>query len=203
MTRFCERIFMNKQIMNIKKLEKNTKIDIDDEIVLDEDGRVAIEVKLQNKQDLFSPYAYKDYDILENQLDEFIEDRAMMIPQDYELSIHLYAKEIEHLDQEKIERAVKARYIHEYIEEKEELRKNSSFSLIMLGLGLIPLVLLFVLEWFHVPYVFGTFFEVATWVFFWGAIESSTILRKEIKVTLTRKLRLFNAKVKLFELEKK
>ena len=194
---------MNKKIMNIKKLEKNTKIDIDDEIVLDEDGRVAIEVKLQNTQDLFSPYAYKDYDILENQLDEFIEDRAMMIPQDYELSIHLYAKEIEHLDQEKIEKAVKARYIHEYIEEKEELRKNKSFFLLMLGLGLIPMVLLFVLEWFHIPYLFGTFFEVATWVFFWGAIESITLSRKQIKTTLSRKLRLFNAKVKLFKLEKK
>lgn len=193
---------MKKQIMNIKKLEKNTKIDIDDEIVLDEDGRVAIEVKLQNTQDLFSPYAYKDYDILENSLDEFIEDRAAMISQDYELSIHLYAKEIEHLDQDRIEKAVKARYIHEYIEEKEELRKNSSFSLIMLGLGMIPLVLLFLLDWFQIPYVFGTFFEVATWVFFWGAIESFTISRRQIKSTLTRKLRLFNARVKLFRLEK-
>lgn len=194
---------MNKQIMNIKKLEKNTKIDIDDEIVLDEDGRVAIEVKLQNKQDLFSPYAYKDYDILDNQLDEFIEDRAMMIPQDYELSIHLYAKEIEQLDQEKIEKAVKARYIHEYVEEKEELRRNSSFSLIMLGLGLIPLILLIVFNLFEVPYVLGTFFEIATWVFLWEAIESFAVLRRQIKRTLSRKLRLFNAKVKLFELEKK
>ena len=65
--------------MNIKKLEKNTKIDIDDEIVLDEDGRVAIEVKTSKiNKTYFRRMPTKM--ILENQPDEFIEDRAMMIP---------------------------------------------------------------------------------------------------------------------------
>jgi len=193
---------MNKQLYNIKKLEKNTKIDIDDEIVLDEDGRVAIEVKLENTQDLFSPFAYKDYDILDNELDEFIEDRAEMIPKDYELSIHLYAKEIEHLDQEKIEKAVKARYIHEYIEEKEELRRVTTFIILMFILGFGMIFVLWFLKEFLIPYVYEIFFEVAAWVFLWAGIEDLFTKRRKIKRNVMRKLRLFNAKVKVIKLEK-
>ena len=189
--------------MNIKKLEKNTKIDIEDDIQLDEDGRAIIEVKLEKTQDLFSPYAYKDYDILNNDLDEFIEDRATFIPQEYDLSIHLYAKEIDHLDKDKIEKAVKARYINEYVEEKDELRKNNSFSMIMFLLGFLPLLALFVIENLHLPSVFGTLFEVTTWMFFWGGIESFLIQRRYIKSRMYRKLKLFNSKVRLFQINKK
>lgn len=192
---------MNRKIMNIKTLKKNTRIDIDDEIVLDEDGRATIEVKLQTTQDLFSPYAYKDYDILNNDLDEFIEDRATFIPLDYELSIHLYAKEIEHLDQEKVEKAVKARYINEYVEEREELRKNTSFSLVMLMLGFAFLFTLVGIEHFEIP-ILGFIFEVATWVFFWGALEYFFVSRRAIKARMVRKVKLFNAKVKLIKIEK-
>lgn len=189
--------------MNIKKLEKNTKIDIDEDIAFDDDGRAIIEVKLEKTQDLFSPYAYKDYDILNNDLDLFIEDRAMFIPQEYDLSIHLYAKEIEHLDKDKIEKAVKARYINEYVEERKELKKNSSFSIVMLLLGFVPLLTLFAIDVLQIPTVFGTFFEVATWVFFWGAIDSFLIERRFVRTRVYRKLKLFNAKVRLFQLEKK
>jgi hypothetical protein len=192
---------MNKKILNIKKLDKHTKIDIDDEIILDEDGRATIEVKLQTTQDLFSRYAYKDYDILNNDLDEFIEDRAAFIPLDYELSIHFYTNQIEHLDQEKIEKAVKARYINEYVEERETLRRTTSFSLLLAALGFVFLLILLGLERFEIPTLFRFVFEVATWVFFWGTLEHFFMERPKQLRNVQRKMKLFNAKVKIYKLE--
>lgn len=165
----------------------------------DSNGRGVIDVGAENYDDIFSYYDLDGENVLDKEFDDFLEIKADAIPLKQELALHFHVKDPTEEKRLEIERAIKNHYKRELRANNRRLHRISLFSLYMFIMGLIFLGIYVPLEIFNVHFAVKYVFDIASWVFFWEAVDQWFIHRREIKREILKKYRFIRADIHVCE----
>lgn len=184
-----------------KKLRKADKeILKDKEYIEGSDDRAIISIKAEEDEQIFSTYNYDSNEKLNAELDEFIWDKARFVPMAKDIKIKLYTNT--KIEEKEVVVAIKNNYKKEYIETRNELKRNAIFSLIMLLLGLAFMSLLLLMHVYFYNVYLEIVVEITTWVFIWEAVDSFFLRRSELKRKSITLLKLYTAEMEIIKLKK-
>ena len=99
------------KVSRVKNLKDKLKeIEDSDGFVCDEQGRAIINVGAENYDDIFSPYCFKGGDTLSSSLVEYLNQKASVIPLEYDLTIKFHIKGANDEKRKEIQSALKENY---------------------------------------------------------------------------------------------
>lgn len=180
--------------------EADKQIKQDKDFIIDSEGDALISVKAPKKEQIFSSYNYDSNEKLNGELDEFIYDKAKFVPLPQDIKLKIYTEE--NIDEVEVKKAIKNNYKKQYIEIKNELKKNTLFSLVMFILGILSLSLLLLMHKFFYNVYFEIIIEIATWVFVWEAVDSFFLQKAELKRKRATFLKLYSSEIEIVKLNK-
>ena len=184
-----------------KKLRKADKeILRDKDYIEGSDDRAIISIKAEEDEQIFSTYNYDCNEKLNSELDEFIWDKARFVPIAKDIKIKLYTNT--KIEEKEVVVAIKNNYKKEYIETRNELKRNAIFSLIILLLGLAFMSLLLLMHVYFYNVYLEIVVEITTWVFIWEAVDSFFLRRSELKRKSITLLKLYTAEMEIIKLKK-
>lgn len=183
---------------NLRKADREILQDKD--YIEGSDDRAIISIKAEEDEQIFSTYNYDSNEKLNAELDEFIWDKARFVPMAKDIKIKLYTNT--KTDEQEVVDAIKNNYKKEYIETRNELKRNAIFSLIMLLLGLAFMSLLLLMHVYFYNVYLEIVVEIATWVFIWEAVDSFFLQRAELKRKRITLLKLYTAEMEIIKLKK-
>lgn len=164
-----------------KSLKKNQKLN-SEESFLKEDDKAVIEIKTNDHSQLFSSFGNG----LSNELCSYIEDKADAIPLDYDITLKFNEKE----NLKRVESCLKAKYEQDIHSINRQMNRNNIFSLSMFLSGVIAFLIFALFTKLNLHFMLCTFAEIATWVFFWEAVDSFFLERRHLKFLKLRKYRI-------------
>ncbi len=180
----------------LKKLKKTPAYKEAMEIDRDKEGRAQIFVGVKEADQLFSPFAYKTYELLDTGVTDYIDMCESQIPITEELSLEIYTEEKTTNDEKKrIRRAVKRHYAEKVVYLKRKNRKNTWTGLILSAIGLVILFLEGVLYAKVSNLYLDTIMAVIGWLFLWDGAEVFLWDRSDLNREKIKSYRLMNAKV--------
>jgi len=187
---------MFKHLKTRKKLDKSNVMKEAQKIDYDKDGRVEIDVGLKCADDFFSPYSYKTYEMMNLEVDEYINMREDTIPNNEEISLNIYTETpTTNEEKRRIRQTVKRHHAEELIAVKRKLKHNLILGLFCSFVGLLILLAEAILYHFVTNMYLDTVMAVIGWLFLWDGLEIIFYERGELKERKIRSYRLMNAKV--------
>lgn len=165
----------------------------DKDFVEASDGDAIINVKVTDEKQVFSSYNYDSNEKLNNDLGDFIYDKARFVSSNKDIRIKIFSTQ--NLEQNEVESAIKNHYKKDYIEARNEMRRNLLFSIVMLGLGIMFFAFLLVMHKVAYNIYVEIILEIATWVFIWEAVDSYFLKRSRLRHESLILLNLFKAQV--------
>ena len=78
---------------------------------------------------------------------------------------------------------------------ERKLKRNLSFSIITLLIGLIALSINIILSSLNTPVIIGNAIDIFGWVFVWEAVDVFFFRRAELKFKQYREINFINAKI--------
>lgn len=185
----------------LKKLKNKLKeIEDGDGFVCDENGRAIINVGAENYDDIFSLFCYKGGDTLSSSLVEYLNQKASVIPLEYDLTIKFHVKNANDEKRKEIQAALKENYQSSIYASDQRIHRTTVFSLWFLILGIIfaTTYILTNAKWhIAITYVIDLF----AWVFLWEGIDAFYLDRRMMKLDKIKALRLATANVETVEFE--
>ncbi len=185
-----------------KSLRKaNKEISQNKDFVVSSDGDAIINVKVVNKDQIFSTYNYDNNEKLNSELSQFIYDKARFVQPAKNVKIKIFSTE--EVDESEVSSAIKNHYKVDCIETKSEMRRNLLFSGIMLWLGIFFFAFLLLMHSYFYNAYLEIITEIATWVFIWEAVDSFFLERLKLKRKRNLLLKLYSAEIKVIVLDGK
>jgi len=182
-----------------KKFRDAEKEMAKNDFVIDSDGQALINVKAIDSDNLFSQYNYESNEKLNPGLSEFVWDKAKFVPADKDIRIKIFT-EVD-ADEQEIRDAIKNNYKKDYIEEKNKIKKNLVFSVVMLLLGMAFMSLLLLMHKVYYNVYVEILLEIATWVFLWEAVDSFFLQRAQIRRRKLILMKLYCADIQVIKLK--
>lgn len=187
-------MFLNKKFRKVEKELNQDKI-----YVVGSDGDAIINVKADEKEQVFSSYNFESNEKLNDELSDFIYDKAKDVPVNKDIKIKIFTDF--KADEKEVQDAIKNNYKKEYINLKSEMKRNYIFSAVMFVLGIVTLTLLLLMHsWFYNVYL-EIILEIATWVFIWEAVDSFFLQRAQLKRKCLTMLKLYSAEINIVNLK--
>ena len=93
---------------------------------------VDINIKVENKSQIFSSYNYDD-DTLNKELGDYLWDRAKLVPMKKDINVKIYTNQ--QVEAKEVKRAIQSHLKSDYVETKEQLKKTGEVALVTLLLG--------------------------------------------------------------------
>ncbi len=168
-----------------------------EDIIFDSDDNALITVKADRDEKIFSDYDYDKNEKLNDELAQYIWDKARFVPAKNEIRIKVYAHE--KANAKEIESAIRDKYKKEYLELRAEKKRNVLFSLAMLVVGLIFLAVLFLSYYFFKNDYLDVILEIVTWVFVWAAVDAFFLQRSSLKRKQFTLLKLCTSKIEVIK----
>ncbi len=188
----------------LKKLRKTPAYKEAMEIDRDKEGRAVINVGVQETDQLFSPFAFKSYELLDSGVTDYIDMCESQIPIAEELSLVFNTEEkTTNEEKKRIRRAVKRHYAEKVVRLKYKNLKNTWTGLILSVLGLVVLFLEALLYEKVANFYLDTIMAVIGWLFLWDGAEVFLWDRNDLKREEIKSYRLMNAKVYIRQYSKK
>lgn len=156
-----------------KSLKKYQKLN-SEETFLKEDDKAVIEIKTNDQSQLFSSFG----DGLSNELCSYIEEKADAIPFEYDIKIKL-STNYEQL--KRVESCLKTKYEQDIHSINRQMKYNNFFSFVMFLSGIFAFFIFALFTKLNFHFMLCTFAEIATWVFFWEAVDSFFLERRHLK----------------------
>lgn len=181
---------------NLRKIDKNIVKDKD--YIEGSNNRAIISIKADEKEKIFSSYDYGKNVALNPELDGFIWDKAKSIPLSKDIKIKFYTNST--TNEKQVVEVIRNNYKKEYVESKNELKRNALFSLRMFILGLLFLSFLLLMHTYFYNIYTEIVVEIATWVFIWEAVDSFFLQRAELKRKQIILLKLYSADIEMIKL---
>ena len=157
------------------------------------EGDAIINVKVTDKHQVFSNYNYESDEKLNNDLGEFIYDKARFVSPNKDIRIKIFSTQ--EIGQSEVEEAIKNHYKKDYVEAKNKMRRNLIFSIIMLTIGLLAFASLLVMHEVAYNIYLEIVLEIMTWVFIWEAVDSFCLRRVGLRHEPQILLNLFLAEI--------
>ena len=183
--------------MKHKNHKKNRKIKFSEKDYCEKhylkDGKAVIPITINKIDDLYMKHDYKKID-LSDQLCNYIEEMAYIVPIKYDIVLEIHSPEITLDEQRHIRRTIKSNYGMEIDDIDYDIRtaQNKAFLLFVIGM------LLMVFAYAITPYVWqfiSDFAIIAGWVALWDMIEILWLDNENLKVERLNKLQLYDSDV--------
>lgn len=187
---------MTKRRKLLKKLKKSTAVKEAMELDYNKDGSAIINVGLIEAEDIFSPFAYKTYELLDCDVVEYINTYEKSIPLGDDLSIDVYTEEATDQDMKKrIRTGIKRHYAEDLVIVNKEIKSRTLTGIIYSIIGVLILLLGVFLSFKFNNLYFDTIVSVIGWLFLWDGFEIILLERRELRRLQLRDYRLLNAKI--------
>ena len=187
---------MTKRRKLLKKLKKSTAVKEAMELDYNKDGSAIINVGLIEAEDIFSPFAYKTYELLDCDVVEYINTYEKSIPLGDDLSIDVYTEEATDQDMKKrIRTGIKRHYAEDLVIVNKEIKSRTLTGIIYSIIGVLILLLGVFLSFKFNNLYFDTIVSVIGWLFLWDGFEIILLERRELRRVQLRDYRLLNAKI--------
>ncbi len=169
----------------------------------DANGRGIIDVGAENYDDIFSYYDLDGVGVLDREFDEFLEVKVDVIPLKKEIALHFHVKNPSEEKRDEIDRTIKNHYKRELKALNRKLHRVNMFALYMFVMGLLFLGIYIPLTIFEVYFVIPYICDIASWVFFWEAVDQWFLHRREIKHEMLKKYRFIRSDISIKEYKQK
>ena len=183
--------------MKHRKYRKNRKIKFSEKDYFEKhylkDGKAVIPITIDNVDDLYMKHDYRKID-LSDQLCNYIEEIAYIVPIEYDIVLEIHSPEISEERQERIRKNFKVNYGMDIDDRDYEIKMSNLKAFIMFLIGVFLMFLAYALK----PYIWDVLSEIiviAAWVPLWDMIEIVTLENKDLKVERLNKLQLYDAQV--------
>lgn len=187
---------MTKRRKLLKKLKKSSAVKEAMELDYNKDGSAIINVGLVEAEDIFSPFAYKTYELLDCDVVEYINTYEKSIPLGDDISIDVYTEEATDQDMKKrIRTAIKRHYAEDLVIVNKDIKSQTISGIIFSIIGVLILLLGVFLSFKLNNLYFDTIVSVIGWLFLWDGFEILLLSRRELKRLQLRDYRLLNAKI--------
>lgn len=196
---------MSKRSKIIKKLKNSSAYKDAETWDYNDNDDVIIQIGLKNVEDFFNPYSYKDYELVNTELLDFIYTNEKTIPISESITLEINAEcPVNKDDQQRIKETLKRQHAEDVIVVNKKLKQNFLSGIINFLLGVLILAGTLFLEnnEFFMSNVLINTLMIIAWVFVWKAIEQLFIERVRLKNLLIRNYRLMNAKVNIQQYKK-
>ena len=189
------------KVSRVKNLKDKLKeIEDSDGFVCDEKGRAIINVGAENYDDIFSPYCFKGGDTLSSSLVEYLNQKASVIPLEYDLTIKFHIKGANDEKRKEIQSALKENYESTIYAVDQRLHRTMIFSLWFILLGVI-FSALYILTHDKLHIAITYIIDLLAWVFLWEGIDAFYLDRRVMKIDKLKALRLATANIVTIEFE--
>lgn len=180
-----------------KAPRKNRRIKYNEEVYIEKnyivDGKAIIPVELEKTEDLFMKHDFKKFE-LSDEVCDYIEEIAYMIPMDTDIVIELHCPEVDDEMQIKMIKAVKNNYGMDIDDIDYDINKINSRSLIYGLIGVLILVVNLITEPF-IGEVLSNFICVVWWVAIWEMVELQTMEKPDAKWKRLNFQQLYDAEI--------
>lgn len=177
-----------------KQTKRIDKQILKDSLLETQEDFVDINVKIENKTQIFSSYNY-DNDTLNKDLGEYLWDRAKLVPINKDIKIKIHTKQ--NIEAQEVKKAIQTHLKSDYIETKENLKKTNFIALFTLMLGIAFLAIFLLLNTFSAHFVLIALAEIMAWVFVWEAVDCFAFKRTGLKNQCLKIQKLYVAKVEV------
>lgn len=174
-----------------KRIEKQI---LKDSLLETQEDFVDIDVKIEDKSQIFSSYNY-DNDTLNEDLGEYLWDRAKLVPINKDIKIKIHTNL--NIEAQEVKKAVQSHLKSDYIETIENLKKTNFVALFTLMLGIMFLALFLLFNKFATHFVIIALAEIMAWVFVWEAVDCFAFKRTGLKNQCLKIQKLYAAKVEI------
>ena len=183
--------------MKHRKHRKNRKIKFSEKDYFEthylRDGKAVIPITIDKVDDLYMKHDYRKMD-LSDQLCNYIEEIAYIVPIEYDIILEIHSPEISQEEQEKIRKNFKVNYGMDIDDRDYEIKMANMKAFIMFIIGIFLMIFAYIVT----PYVWtviSDFIVIAAWVPLWDMIEILALDNEELKSERLNKLQLYDAKV--------
>lgn len=182
-------MFWNKRNKEIDKLILNNASEDNST-----DSPSEINVKIYNKDQLFSTYSYSG-DKLNSEFSEYIFDKAKDAPIKDRIKIKIHTET--DLDANEVQQTLKSHCKSEYKESKKQVKRIVLISAIMTILGILALTALILINHFTDNIYITSIIEIAAWVFIWEAVDFFFLQRPVVKGKCILIQRIYTAEIEI------
>ena len=191
-----------KRMEHERRKKRNVK-DFINKDYIDDAGNAIVDVVINDRSQLFSPYSNKM--LLKNEIFTYLDTIADPIPNIYPLVINFIVKDLSTINQEYVKAALKRYYWFSYKEMESKLKRDFIFIFIYFIVGFL-LIIGFNLINFELLGINGTWQSVIdslvtifVWDIVWEAISQLIIGRKEKKEDMLNEKQMAQAEIKFYE----
>lgn len=188
----------------IEKIENSSAMKEAREIDYTQDGRARIYVGAKSADDIFSPFSYKTYELLNPVVVDYINMCVSQLPRNDEISLDIYTEEATtNVEKKRIRQAVKRHNAEQIININKKMKRSwligSSFCLF--GILVMILTAIFYTQ-VHKIFI-QEILAVIGWMFVWDGLEYILEDHSELMRKKRRCMKLINAKVHVRQYAKK
>lgn len=158
-----------------------------------QNGKAVIPITINKIDDLYMKHDYKKID-LSDQLSNYIEEMAYIVPIKYDIVLEIHSPEISEQEQKHIRKTFKSNYGMDIDDIDYDIRTANDKAWILFVIGMVLMVFAYAIT----PYVWqfiSDFAIIAGWVALWDMIEILWLDNEKLKTERLNKLQLYDAEV--------
>ncbi|WP_025724594.1 hypothetical protein [Acholeplasma granularum] len=192
-----------KQKMEHQRRKKRNVKDFINKDYIDDNGNAVVDVVINDRSQLFSPYSNKM--LLKNEIFTYLDTIADPIPNIYPLVINFIVRDLSTINQEYVKEALKRYYWFSYKAMEKKLTRDFIFIflyfiigfLLIMGFNIIDFNMLGIHQtWQN---VIESFVTILVWVIIWEAISQLIVGRKEKVDEMLNEKQMALAEIKFYE----
>lgn len=154
----------------------------------------AIDVKIYEREQLFSAYSYSG-DTLNGEFSAYLFEKAKDVPIKDTIKIKIHTGT--DLDASEVRQSIQNHCKSAYKESKKQIKRLVLIATVMTILGIIALTALLLIHHFTDNLYITSIVEIAAWVFIWEAVDFFFLQRPAIKGKCILIQRLFTAEIEI------
>lgn len=196
------RRYTQKQKKNLEKF-KNAKFNYSKFVkkYYMEKGEAYITIKVNSIHDIISRYSIKEYEWINPEFAEYIEECANYIPTEVGIIIEICGKQFTEEEQEVIENVIK-NYFGLVLEDKEiDVILNKRKANALLCIGVVWVLLYILIQNQNIGAVLSELLFLAIWFFIWEYGDYGILKNADLKLEKLYAGQLASAKIKFVENE--
>lgn len=191
------------QKMEQQRRKKRNVKDFINKDYIDEKGGAIVDVVINDRSQLFSPYSNKM--LLKNEIFTYLDTIADPIPNIYPLVINFIVTDLSTINQEYVKEALKRYYWFSYKAMESKLKRDFIFIFVYFILGLLLIIGFNFINFNELGInstwqsVIESVITIFVWVIVWEAISQLIIGRKEKKDEMLNEKQMALAEIKFYE----
>ncbi len=154
----------------------------------DGQGRVVIDIHVNDDSNFLSPYSQKDMPIISEDVASFLENSTDCIPHKECLSLNFHSNCIDEQEQVVYKKAIKNYYNNRLVSAKRELGKSFLIAAILAVMGIITITVAQVIGYYFESVIWAEVIDIAAWVFLWEAVDIFVFRTRSLQLNKKRYL---------------